>query len=99
MKARASIKYAQTVDIFAKSARLVKVSRMRHYERYKEVAMPALHSSMDSELTASVHSEWLHGSLNPNQFALRYRDCPPEPPADLLKTLEPQPEKNYLLPR
>ena len=93
MKARASIKYAQTVDIFDKSARLVEVSRMRHYKRYKEVAMPALHSSMDSELTASVHSEWLHGSLNPNQFALRYRDCPPEPPADLLKTLEPKPEK------
>ena len=59
--------------------------------------MSALHSSIGSGLTASDHSEWLNGSLNPNQFALRYRDCPPEPPADLLKTLEPKPENHYLL--
>ena len=54
--------------------------------------MPALHSSMDSELTASVHSEWLHG-FNPNQFALRYRDCPPEPPADLSRHSSQKPRK------
>ena len=81
------------MDIFADNARLEAVSRTRRRKRYKEVAMSALHSSIDSGLTASDHSEWLNGSLNPNQFALRYRDCPPEPPVDLLKTLGPQPKK------
>ena len=55
--------------------------------------MSAFDLSIDSGFTAGQNSEWPNGSLNPKQFALRYRDQPPEPPSELLKTLEPKPER------